>query len=139
MLLSQGFQESKALKKRDKGGVSTKKGKMKFTPKKRISEANIQAEVYYRLKRLGINCYLEYKHEHCRFDMVIVNDDDIIAIIEFKSRIKKIGIINTQSRQYNRYLSYGLPIIYCTCMDEVDKTVIAILKFFTLIPNEAES
>ena len=51
---------------------------MEFKLPKRISEANIQAEFYKQCKENNINVYLEYKHEKCRFDAVIHNENEII-------------------------------------------------------------
>ena len=104
---------------------------MKFTRKRnRISEANIQAELYNRLRLLGIKCYLEYAHENFRFDMVILNKDDIIGIVEIKSRTRNIGIVNKNTRQYRKYHSYGLPVIYCTNMSEINKSIERIKALF---------
>lgn len=94
---------------------------MRFLPKDRIAEANIQAEAYHQLKLLNIPCYLEYKVDNCRFDMVLVSKDrfHILAIIEFKShgekRLKRNPGI-TKGKQYNKYMQYGLPLLHCTTM-----------------------
>lgn len=97
---------------------------MKFNlTSQRISEANIQAEVYHRLRLAGIICYLEYKHQNCRFDMVIIKGDVIVLIVEFKSRIRHIGRINTKGKQYQKYTAFDVPVIYCTNKSEIDDTV----------------
>ena len=103
---------------------------MKFNlTSKRISEANIQAEVYHRLRLAGITCYLEYKYQNCRFDMVIVKGDEIILIVEFKSRIKQIGKINTKGKQYQKYTAFGVPVLYCTHQSEIEDTMRVIRKY----------
>lgn len=102
---------------------------MLFTPKSRIAEANIQAEVYHQLKLLNIPCYLEYKVDNCRFDIVLLSKDlkNIIAIIEIKSHSEKRvnskkGILKT-GKQYQKYNQYGLPLLYCTTMNTVPELI----------------
>lgn len=93
-----------------------------FVRPKRISEANIQAECYHRLRNLGINCYLEYKLQHCRLDMVIVvNENTIACIVEFKSRTKDLTL--RKGKQYTKYKALGFPLLYCHHMDEIDATI----------------
>lgn len=58
----------------------------------RLSEVNIQAECYHRLRLLNIPCVLEYKatnsnERNCRLDMIILKEDSIIAIVEFKNKV----------------------------------------------------
>lgn len=96
---------------------------MKFIKPKRIPEANIQAEFYHRCRGLGLRLCLEYKYEHCRFDAVMLdNEDNIYAIVEFKSRIKPIiGDYNT--KQIKKYQQYGIPIIVCLDYFSIDKAI----------------
>jgi len=103
---------------------------MEFRLKRyRISEANIQAECYHKLKLLGIRTYLEYGCENCRFDMVVLNGSKIIAIVEFKNgRAGKP--INQNTRQYKKYHSFGLPVIYCKSVTEIEETIKKIQALF---------
>ena len=96
---------------------------MKFIRPKRLPEANIQAEFYHRCRLLGLRLCLEYKYEHSRFDAVMLDsDDNIYAIIEFKSRIKPIiGDYNT--KQIKKYQQYGIPIIVCLDYFSIDKAI----------------
>ena len=108
---------------------------MLFIKRDRISEANIQAEIYHRLKVCGIPCYLEYKVDKCRFDIVILKEHEevteIIAIVEVKSKLgDNINKINYNGRQFKKYSSYGLPLLYCTNMSCVYKTVGKILRIY---------
>ncbi len=104
---------------------------MEFRLKRcRLPEANIQAECYHRLRQLGIKSCLEYKHDHCRFDMVVLKGTEIIAIVEFKNRKDRNAVVNKNSRQYLRYSKYGVPVIYCMHRLEIDKTVEAIKSLF---------
>ena len=91
---------------------------MKFIKPDRIAEANIQAEFYHQCKLNGIECYLEYKHEHSRFDAVIIQNDEIEFIIEFKSyKTDKAAKLNT--KQLDKYRKYGVQIFVITRMETV--------------------
>lgn len=100
--------------------------------KRKAAEANIQAELYHRLKLIGIKSYLEYQHKEpgnrgCRFDLVILKQfedyPEIIAIVEVKNRAHPERGINTNSRQYKKYSAIGLPLIYCLSMDQIEQTI----------------
>lgn len=96
---------------------------MKFISRNRIHESNIQAEFYHRCKLRGLNVYLEYRYERCRFDAVMINDNnDIYAIIEFKSRKRPIkGEYKT--KQMEKYSKYNIPILLCVNLENIDKTI----------------
>ena len=92
--------------------------KVKFIRPNRLHEANVQAEVYRQLRNNDIKCCLEYRI-HCpkyncivRADIVIIRDGLITAIIECKSR-KSDKKPNYSGRQYKKYKSIGIPVIYC--------------------------
>jgi len=98
-------------------------------PYVRVSEANIQAECYHQLKLRGIDSYLEFKHDHCIFDMIIYDKkNDIIAIVEFKSRkeVNKDKVYMT--KQIFRYSQYGVPVLFCNHLSQVADTVDTIQK-----------
>ena len=65
-----------------------------FKPAK-LSEANIQAEIYHQLKLLEIPCILEYVINNSRFDIIVLDNkkENILLIIECKriSADKGIG------------------------------------------------
>jgi dephospho-CoA kinase len=102
-----------------------------FNIPNRITEANIQAEIYRRLYIENIPCYLEYKHEHSKFDIVILNQSKttIIAIIEIKSKIKNINIISCK-KQFDKYSRYGLPLIYCNNCSQINNTIESIKDIY---------
>jgi len=91
----------------------------------RISEGTIQAECYHRLRLLDIESHMEHRHENCRFDLVIVKDGNILAIIEFKNYARDYSHRKRlrNSKQFQKYSSYGVPVIYCRKMEEVDQTI----------------
>lgn len=106
-----------------------------FTPEfkepRKIPEANIQAECYRQLTNKGIKCYLEYAIQGnrkagvrgARFDMIILKENTIVAIVEFKSRFIENADINRPSKQLKRYESYGLPVILCCHMTKIPETI----------------
>lgn len=109
---------------------------MFFTPG-RFKEANVQAEFYHQCVNNGINCYLEYRSawnglSGCRFDAVIHNHVEILAIVECKSiansyrrKLRKQNWLS--SSQYKKYSKFGVPIYLITCVEEIPE-VINILK-----------
>ena len=95
---------------------------MKFTKPNRIAEANIQAEFYHQCQLNGIECYLEYKHEHSRFDAVIIMNEEIRFIVEFKSyKTDKKGKTNT--KQLDKYRQYEIPLFLITRMNQIDEAI----------------
>ena len=107
--------------------------------KRKASEANIQAEIYHRLKLIGIESCLEYAHKEpgqrgCRFDLVILKQffdyPEIIAIVEVKNRTRIEKGINKNSRQYKKYSAVGLPLIYCLSKSQIDQTVEEIKRVY---------
>jgi hypothetical protein len=95
---------------------------MKFNPNNRLPEANIQAEFYHQCKLNNIKCYLHYKIDHSVFDAIIIKDNTIIKIIEFKSYVtNRDGKINT--KQLKKYSQYGIPIVLITRLWQIQNVI----------------
>jgi len=96
---------------------------MKFIKPNRLHESNIQAEAYRQLRNNNIKCCLEYRiycpEFNCNIqaDIVIIKDSLILAIIECKSR-KRNKTPNTKGRQYLKYQSLNIPVVYCMDFNE---------------------
>ena len=101
---------------------------MKFIKPSRIAEANIQAEIYHRLKLAHIDCYLEYKVKKIgRLDIIILLNDEIVCIIEVKSyKIQKD--FNYDSKQIARYRQLNIPILGCGNLKDIDTLIVKIKK-----------
>ncbi len=84
---------------------------MRFILPPRLSEANIQAEFYRQCKDIGLDVYLEYKHEGSRFD-------EIKFIIEIKS-YKTQRAPKRNTKQIKRYESYKVPVLMITRMEMI--------------------
>jgi len=97
---------------------------MKFKVGKRISEANIQAEIYHRLKQEKIYSYLEYKYENCRFDIVVpdLKKEKVLVIIEVKSKIRT-SPTRRKTKQQLKYERFGVPVLYCNSMEDVASVI----------------
>jgi len=106
---------------------------------KKLAEVNIQAECYHQLRLLGIKTCLEYKTrtadgQGCQFDMVVLkeleyNQYEIIAIVEFKNHKKEYDFIEAmKTKQYYKYSSFGIPLIYCRRREELQSTVDKIVQ-----------
>ena len=91
----------------------------------KITHGTIQAEIYCRLKKLGVKSQLEYKYGNSRFDVAVFdNSDKILCVIEVKrsSRCKK------QTKQRKKYEQFGFPVFYCCGYSEIYKTVGLVYK-----------
>ena len=77
---------------------------MKFE-QSRISESLIQRELYHRCRQEGIDVYPEYSctvnGKGCRFDLVILDDEEVVMIIECKSR--ESCKVPRRGKQYQKY------------------------------------
>jgi hypothetical protein len=109
---------------------------MKLIIKNKVSESNIQAEFFCKCREVGLNCYLEYTYENCRFDAVLYDDEkNIYCIVEFKSyKTDKAEKLNT--KQLCRYKKYNLPIIVCTRLDDVKGAIIQSLRQFYIVCDD---
>ena len=77
---------------------------MKFE-QSRISESLIQCELYHRCRQEGIDVYPEYSFtvngKGCRFDLVILDDEEVVMIIECKSRQRSVGKIERRFETFS--------------------------------------
>ncbi len=105
--------------------------KMKFIKPKRLAENNITAELYHRMRLLNLFCYLEYKVKGVgRFDMVVINIDEIICIIEVKS-YSTHKPFNFKSKQMERYKSLKIPVLGCGRFEEINDTILAVKELLS--------
>ena len=95
---------------------------MKLKPIYRIPEANIQAELYHKLKLEGIESILEYKSDGCKLDLIVVKGRDIKCIIEVKSYTKN-RLPNYHTKQIEKYKKFNLPIKICGSMSDIPNTL----------------
>lgn len=101
---------------------------MKLIIKNRITEANIQAEFYYSCRMNGINCYLEYKINGCRFDAVIYNNEkEILAIVEIKSYITDREP-KRNTKQIEKYSLHAIPIFMISRLNQIESVISEIKK-----------
>ena len=115
---------------------------MEYIKKVRVSEANVQAELYRRLKMQNIECELEYKirrpgERGARLDCVIIQGNMIPLIIEVKNHIdpEKTRREWHQKKQYTRYSRYGVPVLICAAMCHIDAIVDHVIKVLNSGPS----
>jgi hypothetical protein len=90
----------------------------------KANEAQIGAEFYYQCKLLKLGIYMEFIHENCRFDAVLVRNNKIILIVEFKNNSPDNEFwINKQGRQFRKYSKYGVDILYITNYSQIKEAV----------------
>lgn len=91
---------------------------MKFFEPKRLKEANLQAELYHRLKEIDIPCYLEYpfidftNNRRRRADAAIYKNGKIVCLVEMKSR-RTPRAPNWKGKQLQAYRTTGVYVISC--------------------------
>ena len=97
---------------------------MQFIKPRRIPEANIQAEIYKRLKEMNIESMLEYRFKEFRLraDLIVIKNNEIICACEVKSKVSDRPVM-TFGKQFQKYMKLGIPIFYCLNLKEVDRVV----------------
>jgi len=114
---------------------------IKFEKPKRLHSANIQAEFYRKCRMLDLRICLEYKHDDCRFDAVAIDDDDnIVAIVEFKSYSAKFRqphyTPNYNTKQITKYKKFGVPVFIVGRMNQVEYIIYKIVDLLKSQKNE---
>lgn len=94
---------------------------------KRIPEANIQAELYRKLKEAWLFVILEHKIRWCRLDVAIFRQlywsYILVLAIEVKS-YKTHKRFNYNTKQIDRYRdTIGIEVLWCGRMEDVDSVV----------------
>ena len=98
---------------------------IKFEPHG-VYEANITAQVWLALKIAGFECYLEYTHENCRFDCVVVKDNSIFVIIEikrFKAKELKTLKSTLYQKQFVKYSLFETPVLLINHANQIPKLI----------------
>jgi type I site-specific restriction-modification system R (restriction) subunit len=104
----------------------------KISYPKEIYEWEIEAILYNKLLTYGLDARLQvYADEssRCRFDLVVFVNKAAICIIEVKKQTikgRKKQLIAL--RQYKDYRRYGLPLIKCIGLKNIDKTIANVLQ-----------
>lgn len=108
---------------------------MKYIKRKNCKpEANIQAELYHRLKLLGIKMVLEHKVDNCKFDGIIIdeNEENILALIECKNYVTGDSERWSKTKQSKKYREFMVPIILVTKEEEIHKAIEIIMHVLIL-------
>lgn len=97
----------------------------------RLSEFEIQSDVYQALKKKGFNVRGEVKAKSSRLDLVVFDKNDgARCIIEVKSRER----VRKKPRKYRRVQKYeelfNLPVIVCMNGSQIEQTVKEVEKIF---------
>lgn len=112
-----------------------------FKPKKRVHSANVQCEFYHRAKEVGLFPFAEYKHLNSRFDICIVVNGYIIAIVEIKNYTKPEKQ-NRNKKQLDKYCGYNTPVFLCRNFDDIEAIVQECLtlqeKYLAAIKSNSE-
>lgn len=108
---------------------------------KRTTEAEVQSELWFRLKNLGLDARLEVKGKiggrRCIFDIVIFKNETPQSIIECKSwsrRYSKERIYQkyNNTRQLRKYNKFGLPVFLCGRPDNIEEIIDAVFQSYKI-------
>ncbi len=96
------------------------------------SEFEVQAELYLRLKRMGLDCRGcvaawcdDFGKNHRVFlDLAVFNDEkELVAIIEVKNWDREVSALGHHTRQQRRYSKFGVPVILCSGIARIEEAV----------------
>lgn len=95
-------------------------------PRKKATEAEIQALLWQRLKDIGLDARLQVKAEKSRLDIVIFKGKVAICIIECKDwspsyiRNRKYRLAHN-TRQITKYKTlFQIPVFLCGCLQAIE-------------------
>lgn len=108
---------------------------MRFVKPRFPSATTVQCEVYRQLTNLGIRVEAEYKCNGSRFDLIVIRDGKIVAIIETKKRYVKPGPPR-EGRQFKKYSTYGVPLLYTIGLEQVADTIKEVEKLLLVVDNQ---
>lgn len=108
------------------------------------TEAEIQFELAYKLKRIGFDIRLERsvvleetfrttrtgRNSQIRIDILVLKNDKLICAIEVKDFKGEIRSINKDGRQFKKYLSLGIPFLYCYSENHINSSVKKVLRVY---------
>ena len=93
-----------------------------FKQRRRAHSVNVQCEFYHRAKQNGLTPFAEYKHLNSRFDIVLITNGYIFAIVEIKNYLDpNRGHRNV--KQLNKYKGYNTPVFLCRNFDDIDPII----------------
>lgn len=108
---------------------------MKYVKPNRKKEAMVVFELCFALKQKNIQFDLEYTDQvvdwdmpakKVRFDVVIVKDQSIVAIVECKRTPEAGSKRLKRNAQINRYSTFGVPVLLCQGVQDIEPTIMKI-------------
>jgi hypothetical protein len=101
------------------------------------SEFEMQAELYFRLKRLGLDVRgevpAEYQSERSFFDLVVFHGDYGAVIIEVKNSAALHAIYGGNVRQNRKYKAYDIPLVYYTTATPIEDVIATVQRHLEAI------
>jgi hypothetical protein len=103
----------------------------------RPTEFEMQAELYFRLKKLGLDVRGEvsasFDGGRSFFDLVVFHGHHGAVIIEVKNNDAGALRYGKKTRQNRKYKSYGLPLVYFTTATPIESVIAEIQKHIKAI------
>ena len=98
---------------------------------KKISEFEVQSDLYQELKKLGFNVKGEVKAKYSRLDIVVFDNlNNARIIIEVKSRLRPRATIRKYKRVQKYEELFNLPVLVCINHDQIDETIKKVKELF---------
>ncbi len=92
----------------------------------------MQAELYFRLKKLGLDVRGEvpafFEGERSFFDLVVFRGHHGAVIIEVKNGAADAFRRGKKTRQNRKYKAYDLPLVYYTTATPIESVIAEIQK-----------
>jgi len=94
----------------------------------KLHEDNIKCLLFSELLKFGFEVVAEVKINFSRYDLVVYDGSEPVVGIEVKNRPAQTP--SKHGRQYRRYESNRLPVIYCMGLRLIDDTVEQVQAIF---------
>jgi hypothetical protein len=94
---------------------------MKYDRTVKQHEDSLKVELSNQCSRSGIRLHVEYRHKNCRFDAVVVRNNEILAIIEIKRWTRAQAKFRTQkiTPQLKKYSQFDVPVYVLWCFEGI--------------------
>ncbi|MCK5016040.1 MAG: hypothetical protein KAS32_03120, partial [Candidatus Peribacteraceae bacterium] len=93
--------------------LRTRTSILRYIKPKQSHEDNLKVELAKWAQQSGLHLHMEYIHKNCRFDCVLVREQEILAIIEIKNwnNSKAYDAKEKPTKQLRKYMRHNIPVL----------------------------